>query len=130
MLYRFGPFTLRESSCVLERDETPVPLRRQAFAVLRHLVAQRGRLVSKRELFDEIWPEARVTDNALSQCLAEIRRALGDDGMGQRIIRTRHGVGFQFMADVATQPEAGASAGQTPARAPQATVPVILVRPF
>jgi DNA-binding winged helix-turn-helix (wHTH) protein/tetratricopeptide (TPR) repeat protein len=130
MLYRFGPFTLRESSCVLDREGTPVPLRRQAFAVLRYLVAQRERLVPKRELFDEIWPEARVTDNALSQCMAEIRRALGDNGIGQQVIRTRHGVGFQFVADAAVEPEPLASSGQTPSRGLCASVPVVLVRPF
>ena len=130
MLYRFGPFTLRESSSDLERHGNPVPLRRQAFAVLRHLIAHRDRLVTKRELFEEIWPQARVTDNALSQCLAEIRRALGDDGMGQRMIRTRHGVGFQFIGEVADQTEAIASEVQAPARAALASVPMILVLPF
>jgi DNA-binding winged helix-turn-helix (wHTH) protein/tetratricopeptide (TPR) repeat protein len=130
MLYRFGPFTLRESSCVLDRDDTPVPLRRQAFAVLRYLVAQRERLVTKHELFQEIWPEARVTDNALSQCMAEIRRALGDNGIGQRMIRTRHGVGFQFVADTAVEPEPLAGAGVAPTRALRTSVPIILLRPF
>jgi DNA-binding winged helix-turn-helix (wHTH) protein len=127
MFQRFGPFTLRESSCTLERDGVLVPLRRQAFLVLRYLIANRERLVAKQELFDEIWAQARVTDNALSQCMAEIRRALGDDGTVQRVIRTRHGVGFQFMAEVTAEPEVLAIAAPEPARA---SVPMILLRPF
>ena len=128
MLYRFGPFTLRESACVLERDGNPVPLRRQAHAVLHYLVARRDRLVSKRELFDEIWAEARVTENALAQCLAEIRRVLGDDGCAQRMIRTRHGVGVQFVGDVTAEQEATADAG--PAGASRPLVNRIALRPF
>ena len=58
---------------------TPVPLRPQAFAVLRHLAENPGRLVTKDALMAAVWPDVAVTDDSLVQCIHEIRRALGDD---------------------------------------------------
>ncbi|MBP7000893.1 winged helix-turn-helix domain-containing protein [Amaricoccus sp.] len=55
-------------------------LRPQAFAVLRHLIANPGRLVTKDELMEAVWPGIAVTDDSLVQCVGEIRKALGDEG--------------------------------------------------
>jgi DNA-binding winged helix-turn-helix (wHTH) protein len=55
-------------------------LRPQAFAVLRHLIANPGRLVTTDELMQAVWPGVAVTDDSLVQCLGEIRRALGKRG--------------------------------------------------
>ncbi|RWM95119.1 MAG: adenylate cyclase [Mesorhizobium sp.] len=56
-----------------------IALRPQAFAVLRHLVQNANRLVSKAELREAVWGGAAVTDDSLVQCIHEIRRALGDE---------------------------------------------------
>ncbi|MEH7866350.1 winged helix-turn-helix domain-containing protein [Rhizobium laguerreae] len=56
-----------------------IALRPQAFAVLRHLVQNANRLVSKAELLEAVWGGAAVTDDSLVQCIHEIRRALGDE---------------------------------------------------
>src|SRR5207249_1107654 len=69
---------------------------------LTYLVERHGRLVTKAELIDAIWPDAAVTDNSLAQCLAEIRRALDDDG--QQTIRTVARRGYLFAAPVTTPP--------------------------
>jgi DNA-binding winged helix-turn-helix (wHTH) protein len=130
MLYRFGLFILRESTCALERDGSPRPLRRQAFAVLRYLLAHRERVVSKQELFREVWPQTRVTDNALAQCLVDIRRALGDDGAGRRMIRTCRGVGFQFNAEVTVEQEGLAGVERRLLPLPSRAAPLILLLPF
>jgi TolB-like protein/DNA-binding winged helix-turn-helix (wHTH) protein/rhodanese-related sulfurtransferase len=65
--------TLRDAS------GNPIVLRPQCFAVLRHLIENAGRLVTKDELMAAVWPGTAVTDDSLVQCVHEIRRALGDD---------------------------------------------------
>jgi DNA-binding winged helix-turn-helix (wHTH) protein len=77
--YRFNQFVVDARSACLRRSDAPVPLRPQSFDVLLHLVRNRGRLVSKDELFEQVWADVVVTDNSLVQCIKEIRHALGDD---------------------------------------------------
>jgi DNA-binding winged helix-turn-helix (wHTH) protein len=84
----------------LRRGGEEVPLRPKAFAVLRYLVQQHGRLVTKAELIDAVWSDTAITDNSLAQCLVEIRRALEDDA--QQVIRTVSRRGYIFAAPVTT----------------------------
>ena len=84
--YRFGNFTLDLSRNLLMRDGEVVPLRNKVFEVLKYLVERHGRLVTKNELIEAVWPDVAVTDNSLTQCLAEIRRALGEGS--QELVRT------------------------------------------
>ncbi len=58
---------------------SPVTLRRQALAVLKELAGRPGEVVTKDELMEAVWPNIAVTDDSLVQCIAEIRKALGDD---------------------------------------------------
>ena len=55
-------------------------LRSQAYEVLKHLAENNGRLVSKNSLIETVWRERAVTDDALVQCLMEVRHALGEKG--------------------------------------------------
>ena len=96
--YRFGDFTLDLDEGVLYRGTQEITLRPKTFAVLAYLIERYGRLVTKRELIDAVWPDTAVTENSLSQCLLEIRRALKDDA--QQIIRTRSRRGYIFAAPV------------------------------
>jgi tetratricopeptide (TPR) repeat protein/DNA-binding winged helix-turn-helix (wHTH) protein len=75
-------------------------LRYQTFHVLLFLLKNAGRVVSKDELTAEIWRDATVTENALTQCIAEIRKALGDDSRNPIYIRTVSKIGYQFIAPV------------------------------
>src|SRR5215470_19788391 len=65
---------------------TRIELRNRSFGVLRHLATNAGRLVTKDELLEVNWPGVTVTDDSLTQCISEIRRALGD--AGRDLIRT------------------------------------------
>lgn len=85
---------------LLRRGDQEIQLRPKAFAVLAYLVERPGRLVSKTELIEAVWPDAAVTDNSLVQCISEIRRAL-DDTPG-RLVRTVARRGYVFTAPVAT----------------------------
>ncbi|WP_166665518.1 alpha/beta fold hydrolase [Kribbella caucasensis] len=76
-----------------------VPLEPQAFDVLAYLVAHRDRVVGKEELMDAVWGGRFVSETAVSTRIKQIRRAIGDDGHTQRIIRTVHGRGYRFIAE-------------------------------
>jgi adenylate cyclase len=75
-----------------------VALRPKTFAVLRYLIENSGRLVSKDELFATVWPDLAITDDVLVQSVGELRRALGDDG--PRLIRTIPRRGYRFESAV------------------------------
>jgi pimeloyl-ACP methyl ester carboxylesterase len=99
----FGNFTLDAVSGHLYRSGTVVPLTPKAFAVLHHLAANPGRLFTKQELLDAIWPGVFVGDAVLKVTIREIRKALGDDAHFPRFIETAHRRGYRFL------PVAGAS---------------------
>jgi TolB-like protein/DNA-binding winged helix-turn-helix (wHTH) protein/Tfp pilus assembly protein PilF len=87
---------LDRGSLLLDGNE--IALRPKTFAVLRYLIENCGRLVSKDELFAAVWPNIAVTDDALVQSIGELRRALGDDGA--RLIKTIPRRGYRFESDV------------------------------
>ena len=65
--------------------------------MLLFLLERRERLVTKEELFEHIWEGAAVTDNALLQCIFDIRKLLGDDARHPRFIKTFPKVGYRFI---------------------------------
>jgi tetratricopeptide (TPR) repeat protein/DNA-binding winged helix-turn-helix (wHTH) protein len=79
-------------------------LRQQAFQVLLYLLSRRQELVSKDELIRVIWNDAAVTDNTLVHCIADIRKALGDDPRQPRLIKTVHKSGYRFIGPVEEVP--------------------------
>ena len=88
-----------------------VPVEPQVFDVLAYLVRHRDRIVSKNELFDTVWQGRLVSDAALNSRISAARRAIGDNGSEQTLIRTLHKRGFRFIADVEealAAPETGA----------------------
>lgn len=99
-LYRLGNIDVDTSRFSLTRDGEERHLRQQAFQVLIYLLEQRERLVTKNELIDHVWRDTAVTDNALEQCLAEIRKVLGDDSRTPRFIKTVPRAGYRFIGEV------------------------------
>jgi TolB-like protein/DNA-binding winged helix-turn-helix (wHTH) protein/Tfp pilus assembly protein PilF len=90
----FDGFTLDLACGCLRRGCDEIKLRPKSFDVLRYLVENRGRLLSKEELIRAVWGYSSVTDNSLVQCLIEVRRALGDQN--QVLIRTVPRRGYIF----------------------------------
>src|SRR5262245_43969310 len=97
---RFDRYVLDLGRGGLLQDGTEIALRPKTFGVLRYLVENPGRLISKDELFAAVWPNLAITDDALVQSIGELRRALGDDG--PRLIRTvpRRGYRLESAASV------------------------------
>ena len=100
MVLAFEGFELDLATFELRRDGSPVPMEPQAFDVLVHLVRHRDRVVSKEELMDEVWGGRFVTETAVTSRIKQARRALGDDGQAQRMIRTVHGRGYRFVPEL------------------------------
>ena len=76
--YRFGPFRLDIRECRLSRGSEAVPLRPKVFDTLRVLVENAGRLVTKQELLDAVWPDTAVEENNLNHNVSVLRNALGE----------------------------------------------------
>ena len=98
MIYRFGDCELDLLRYELRRGGRPRHLEPQVFEVLSYLVRNRDRVVTKNELLDQVWGSRFVTESALTSRLKAARRAVGDSGREQRVIRTVHGRGYRFLA--------------------------------
>src|SRR6185295_16911544 len=94
----FGEFTLDLDRALLLQNGNEVKLRPKSFEALKYLVEHPGRVVSKGELIQAIWPDTFVTDDSLVQCLRDVRLALGSER--QRFIKTSPRRGYIFDADV------------------------------
>jgi DNA-binding winged helix-turn-helix (wHTH) protein/tetratricopeptide (TPR) repeat protein len=99
--YRLQGFEIDESALELrDRTGAPVSLPPLAFDLMIHLIEHRDRVVTKDEIFELIWSDVAATDNSLSQAIWAVRRALGDTGGAQRVIKNVRGRGYRFVADV------------------------------
>lgn len=98
--YRFGAHTLDTGTQQLLDGDAEIEVEPQVFAVMAHLVANRDRVVAKEELLDEVWGSRFVSESALTTRIKQVRRALGDTGRDQRVVRTLHGRGYRFVAAV------------------------------
>src|SRR4029453_17736320 len=89
----------------------------KASAVLNLLVARAGQPVSKEDLFASVWNDTVVSDDALTSCIQELRRALADDARQPRFIETRHRRGYRFIGQLSAP---AVSDSQVPAALPAA----------
>jgi Tol biopolymer transport system component/DNA-binding winged helix-turn-helix (wHTH) protein len=125
--YSFGDVRVDIGRLTAFRGESAIPLEPKAFDVLRYLIEQRDRLVTKDELLDAVWPGTFVTPNALTRAVAHLRKALGDDAHDAKYIETIAKRGYRFIAPVAVTSDGpalpGAHTGTLPISVP-APVPV------
>ena len=98
--YRFGAFHLDVRERRLSHGCDVIPLRLKVFDTLLVLVENAGRLVSKQELLDTVWPETTVEENNLNHNVSVLRKALGERATGQQYIETVPRVGYRFVAPV------------------------------
>ena len=99
----------------------------QVFNLIVYLVEHRDRVVTRQELFDTLWKDRVVSDSVLSARLKDARKAIGDSGERQALIKTLHSRGYQFVAEVLqdTPPVASDTASISPEK-----LPTIAVLPF
>ena len=140
-----GPVEVRFERCVLDldrwqlrRDGLPVALEPLAMRLLKELIDHGERVVTKTELLDSVWGDRFVSESALTTQIKVIRRAVGDTGRDQTIIKTVHGQGYRFAAELHRGPteseDAGARSMNPEPRAAgggrRTEQPVVAVLPF
>jgi pimeloyl-ACP methyl ester carboxylesterase/DNA-binding winged helix-turn-helix (wHTH) protein len=116
--YGFGPFRLEVRERRLLCEGRAVPLRTKVFDTLCVLVEHSGRLLTKHELIQSIWPDTVVEENNLNHNISTLRRALGERATGQRYIETVPRVGYRFVADVTDAKGVAAALAPAPPAAP------------
>ena len=104
--YRWDDFVLDLDNFRLERGGMPVPLEPKAVNLLAFLVQHPGRLVTKQEIFEAVWPDTAVTDHALTRVIAQLRRALGDEAREANYIETVPTRGYRWVRQLAADPGA------------------------
>jgi DNA-binding winged helix-turn-helix (wHTH) protein len=111
MRARFAEVILDTDSREVQRSGQRVHLTPKAFDLLALLVESRPHVVSRAQAMDRLWPDTFVADSNLASLVKEIRRALGDDARAPRFVRTAHGRGYAFWAEIVANDEtAGATA--------------------
>jgi DNA-binding winged helix-turn-helix (wHTH) protein len=99
-LYSFDTFLLDAPNRRLYKDGQPVELIGRYFDALLLLVREQGQLVGKDRFFEEVWSGMVVSDSALTQCIKEIRKQLGDDVASPRYVQTVPRYGYRFLGEV------------------------------
>ncbi len=99
-MVRFGECEVDVAQFELRRGGEVVHVEPQVFDVLVYLIRHRDRVVTKPQLLDDVWGDRFVSESALASRLMAVRRAIGDDGAAQRMVRTVRGRGYQFVADI------------------------------
>src|SRR5439155_23115278 len=121
---REGPVTLDLDRRELKRGSQLVALEPQVFDLLVYLVQNRDRVVSKDDLIDGVWGGRIVSESTLTTRLNAVRKAVGDSGAAQRLIRTVPRRGVRFIGEVSEDSETAARGEAIPA----ATVPPVAPR--
>ena len=99
--FRVGEWLVRPTLARIERGSEALHVAPRSMAVLVHLAEARGRVLSRNEILDAVWPGMAVTQDALSQCIVELRKAFRDDAKHAAVIETIPKVGLRLVAPVA-----------------------------
>ncbi len=123
MRYLFADCLLDTQCYLLRRAGQSIRLRPKVFQALTYLLTNRDRVIPKQELCEQVWSAQAVSDATIENCLKAIRHAIGDNGQAQRLIETRYGQGYRFVAPVTLSPDGAArqapeTLAMLPARAP------------
>ncbi|MEN8165353.1 MAG: transcriptional regulator, partial [Acidobacteriota bacterium] len=119
MRFAFDDFLLDIDAFRLTRDGTEVDVEPRVFETLVFLVRERHRVISKEELLETVWEVDFASEATLFKAIQQARKALGDDGRSQRFIKTVHGKGYRFLAEVV---EASATGAPPVVSGPEPTV--------
>src|SRR5499427_5152882 len=114
--YEFGPFVLDTLQHSLFKEGKPVALTPKTYDTLLVLVQNHGRMLSKDELMNTLWPDSFVEEANLTQQVSMIRKALGDSSGDPRYIHTVPGRGYRFTPEVrdSTQEKADSQPSTAP----------------
>src|SRR5262244_2201784 len=100
MAFRFDDYRLDPGRRELSRGPEPVAMGPQVFDLLVYLVENRDHVVSKDNIFDAVWEGRIVSESTLASHINAVRKAIGDSGEEQRLIKTVARKGFRFVGEV------------------------------
>lgn len=130
MIHHFQNISLDTDAYQLKRDHRPVAIEPQVFDLLVYLIENHDRVVTRDELLANLWKGKVVSDAALSGRLKALRKAVGDTGKHQNIIKTIHGRGYQFVASLNDEPILVEEPKKSTTDLPLPEMPSIAVVPF
>src|SRR5688572_14278878 len=120
MKYQIAEFLIDTAQYRISSGDAPIPAEPKVFDLLVYLVRHRDRVVTREELFKEVWDGREVSDATLSNHVKSARKVLGDSGELQKTILTIRGRGYKFIAPVTVIPEL-ADGQEVPAPQPAAS---------
>ncbi|MEH6571208.1 MAG: winged helix-turn-helix domain-containing protein [Halioglobus sp.] len=115
--FQLGDWIVRPARRVVENGETSVHIKPKPMSVLVCLAAANGAAVSRNELFDTVWPGGEVSDDTLTKCVVELRKAFGDTARDSRVIETIPKMGFRLYLPVIPLEETPLPASMSPQEA-------------
>ena len=134
----FGEYEIDLAAFELRRDGQPCAVEPQVLELLAYLVRNAGRLVTKADLIEHVWDGRIVSNSTLASRVKSARRAIGDDGEQQRLIKTVHSRGVRFVGEVRVEARPADASAAAPVGEPPriaipgapAEMPSIAVLPF
>ena len=114
MIYQLGNIEIDEDNFKLFDNGQLIAVEPQVFDLIIYLIKHRDRLISRQELFEQLWTGREVSDTSLSNHIKSARKVLGDDGNLQHVISTIRGRGYQFVAQINELPSPRKSANNKP----------------
>ncbi len=135
MIYQFNQFTLDSERYQLKLIGESVAIKPLVFNLLGYLIENRDRVVTRIELLDNLWQGKVVSDSALAARLRDARKVVQDSGTRQEVIKTYHGRGYQFIAEVTETTVNKSRAANTESKTVDSALPLpdqpsIAVLPF
>jgi len=125
--YVFGDYALDPDRRELTRHAEAVAIGPKVFDLLLFLVKNRDHVVSKDALLDAVWAGRIVSESTLTSHINAVRKAIGDNGEEQRLVRTFARKGFRFVGDVREAPDDRAASGTSTAKPDEASAPVLIL---
>ena len=105
-VYYFGGYVINLANREVLANGREVKVQQRVFELLAYLIENRDRAVGKDELLDKIWIRRITTEAALTRAIMKARKAVGDDAHSQSVIKTLHGHGYRFVAQLQPVEEA------------------------
>src|SRR5712671_7461279 len=107
LLYSFGNYVIDSDRRELRRDHALVSVEPKVFDLLKYVLINRDRVVSRDDLIESVWEGRIVSESALATCINAARTAIGDSGEQQRLIKTLPRKGIRFVGAVAEEEQQG-----------------------
>jgi TolB-like protein len=123
--YTFSDVIVDSRNFRVLKNGQPRPLEPRAFEVLIFLIENRGRVIQKEEIFEQIWKQSFVTDSALTQEIKNIRKAIGDDASSPRFIETVRKHGYRFIGQLEQVPSVGEARERASAQSRLVVLPFV-----